>query len=67
MKTAEKLITNNLYLDTHIVNFATRIQNDLSTEIDDIFVDIVRFRSSSIVNGLSNHNTQYLMINNLLQ
>jgi hypothetical protein len=52
---------------THTVNFATRIQNDLSAAIDNIFVDNIRFISCSttpIINGLSDHDAQYLMINN---
>jgi hypothetical protein len=32
---------------THIVNFASRIQDDLSTADDNIFVDSVRFSLSS--------------------
>jgi hypothetical protein len=51
----------------HTVNFATRIQNDLRIATDNIFVDSIRFSSSStspIINGLSDHDAQYLMINN---
>jgi hypothetical protein len=50
------------------VNFATRIQNDSSIEIDNIFVNSIRFNSSStspIINGLSDHDAQYLMFNNI--
>jgi hypothetical protein len=46
------LTTYNL---KHTVNFATRTQNDSSTAIDNIFVDITRFSSyttSPIINGL---------------
>jgi hypothetical protein len=49
------------------VHFATRFQNS-ATETDNIFVDSIRFSSSStspIINGLSYHNAQYLMINNI--
>jgi hypothetical protein len=49
-------------------NFATRIQNDSRTAIDNIFVDSIRFSStgtSPIINGLSDHDAQYLMINNI--
>jgi hypothetical protein len=63
-KTNSLLTTYNL---THTVNFATRIQNDSSTAIDNIFVDSIRFISSStspIINGLSEHDTQYLMTDN---
>jgi hypothetical protein len=52
----------------HTVNFATRIQNDSSTATDNIFVDSIRFSSSStspIINGLSDHDAQNLMINNI--
>jgi hypothetical protein len=69
MKTTEKknsLLTT--YNSTHTVNFATRIQNDTSTAIDNIFVDSIRFSSSStspIINGVSDHDSQYLMINNI--
>jgi hypothetical protein len=38
------------------------------TAIDNIFVDSIRFSSSStspIINGLSDHDAQYLMINNI--
>jgi hypothetical protein len=53
---------------THTVNFATRNQNDSSTATDNIFVDSIRFSSSStspIINGLSDHDAQYLMINKI--
>jgi hypothetical protein len=52
---------------THTVNFATRIQNGLSTT-DNIFMDTVRFILSStspMVNDLSDHDVQYSMINNI--
>jgi hypothetical protein len=62
----------NLLLTTynliHTVNFASRIQNDSSTAIDNIFVDVTRLSSSStssIINGLSDHDAQFLMMNNL--
>jgi hypothetical protein len=67
MKTSRK--TNSLlttYNLLHTVNFATRIQNDSRTAIDNIFVDCIRFSSStSIINGISDHDAQYLMINNI--
>jgi hypothetical protein len=56
------------YNFTHAVNFAKRIQNCSSTAIDNNFVDSIRFSSSStspIINGLSDHDAQYLMINNI--
>jgi phosphoribosylaminoimidazole-succinocarboxamide synthase len=43
-------------------------QTNLSTAIDNMFVDSTRFSSpsiSSIKNGLSDHDVQYLMINNV--
>jgi antitoxin component of RelBE/YafQ-DinJ toxin-antitoxin module len=71
MKTNGKKQINSLlttYNLIHTVNFATRIQNDSRTAIDNIFVDCIRFSSSStspIINGLSDHDAQYLMINNI--
>jgi hypothetical protein len=71
VKATEKKKQRNSLLTTynliHIVNFATRTQNDSSTAIDNIFVDITRFCSSStspIINGLSDHDAQYLLMNN---
>jgi hypothetical protein len=52
----------------HTVNFATRIQHNLSTAIDNIFVDDSAINLSSlspIVNGLSKHNAQILKIKNI--
>jgi hypothetical protein len=52
----------------HTVNFATRIRNDSRTAIDNIFVDCIRFSSrstSTIINGLLDHNAQHLMIDNI--
>jgi hypothetical protein len=52
----------------HTVNFATRIQNNSRIAIDKIFVGSIRFSSSStspIINGLTDHDAQYLMINNI--
>jgi len=53
---------------SHTVNCATRTQNDSSTAINNIFVDITRLSSSSvcpIVNGLSEHDAQFLTLNNI--
>jgi hypothetical protein len=53
---------------SHTVNFATRIQNYLSTAVDNIFVDNVKLSSSftsPIINGLSGHDAQLLTINNI--
>jgi hypothetical protein len=44
------------------------IQNDSSAAIDNVFADTTRFSSSStscIVNGLSDHDAQYLTINSI--
>jgi exonuclease III len=60
--------TNSLlttYKLTHTVNFATRIQNNSSTAIGNIFVDSIRLNSSSvspIINGLSDHDAQRLTV-----
>jgi hypothetical protein len=57
-----------MYNLTDTVNFATRIQNDLSRATDNIFVYNTRFRSTStspIINCLSDHSAQYLIINNI--
>jgi hypothetical protein len=54
-----------MYNLTRTVNFATRIQNDLSTTDDNIVFSRTRFSSSSassIINGLSDHDAQYFMI-----
>jgi exonuclease III len=56
------------YSLSHTVNFATRIQNYSSTVIDNIFKDSIRLSSSCtspIVNGLSDHDAQFLTINNI--
>jgi hypothetical protein len=52
---ASLLTTYNL---SHTVNFATTIQNDSSTAIDNILVNNSRLKSSStspLINGLSDH------------
>jgi hypothetical protein len=59
------LTTYNL---PHIVNFATRIQNESSTAIDNIFVDNSRLGSTitlPLKNGLSDHDAHLLTINNI--
>jgi hypothetical protein len=59
------LTTYNL---SHTVNFATRIQNESSTAIDNIFVDNSRLGSTitlPLINGLSDHDAQLLTINNI--
>ena len=52
-----------MYNLLHTVNFATRIQNNSSTAIDNMFVDNSRINLSSvspIINGLSNHDAQII-------
>ena len=59
------LTTYNL---SHTVNFATRIQNESSTAIDNIFVDNNILGSTitlPLINGLSDHDAQLLTINNI--
>jgi hypothetical protein len=55
---------------SHTVNFATRSQNDSSTVINNIFVNITRLSSPStcpIINGPSDHDAQFLTVNILFQ
>jgi hypothetical protein len=50
------------------INLATRIQNSSSKAIDNIFIDNARLSSSytyPIVNGLSDHDTKFLMVSNI--
>jgi len=59
------LTTYNL---SHTVDFATRIQNESSTAIDNIFVNNSRLGSTitlPLINGLSDHDAQLLAINNI--
>jgi exonuclease III len=63
-KQSPSLLTT--YILPHTVNFATRIQNDSNTAIDNIFVDNSRLKSPStspLINGLSDHDAQFLTIN----
>ena len=56
------------YSPSHTINFATRIQNNSSTVIDNIFVDKSTINLSSIstiINGLSDHDAQILTIQNM--
>ena len=58
------LTTYNL---SYTVDFPTRIQNTSCTAIDNIFIDNSRLNSSyttAIINGLSDHDAQFLTINN---
>jgi hypothetical protein len=53
---------------SYTVHFATGTQNDSSTSIDNTFVDIRKLSSSTtcpIINGLSDHNAQFLTVNNI--
>jgi hypothetical protein len=53
---------------SNIVNFPTRIDNKSSTAIDIIFIDKHKVNNYSIipvVNGLSDHDAQLLLLNNL--
>jgi exonuclease III len=53
---------------SHTVSFATRVQNSSSTAIDNIFIDNARLSSSytsPIVNGLSDHDAQFLTMTNI--
>jgi hypothetical protein len=51
----------------HTAEFATGIQNVSKTAIVNVFVDSIRFSSSTspITTGLSDNDAQYLMINNI--
>jgi len=51
-----------------VANFATRLQNNTSMAIDNIFLDNSKINLSSIspiINGLSNHNAQILTTKNM--
>jgi hypothetical protein len=59
------LTTSNL---SHTVDFETRIQNKSSTAIDNIFVNNSTLKSSytsPLINGLSDHDDQFLTISNI--
>jgi hypothetical protein len=59
------LFSFNLY---STVNFPTKIYNNSITAIDNIFIDKVKYENYSIhplVNGLSDHDTQIITINNI--
>jgi hypothetical protein len=64
-KVTSLLTTYNL---SHRVNLAARIQSNSCTAIDNIFVDKSRINLSSIstiINGLSDHDTQVLTIESI--
>jgi hypothetical protein len=53
---------------SHTVNFATITQNDSSTAVGNIFVDITRLSSFStypIINGLSDYDAEFITVNNV--
>jgi hypothetical protein len=52
----------------HTVYFATRIQNNSSTAIENIFVDNSGLKTSytsPLINGLADHDAQFVTINNI--
>jgi hypothetical protein len=54
----------------HVVDSPTRMTKDLGTAIDNIFIDFSRWNSFQIfplINGLSDHEAQYLCINNIFK
>jgi hypothetical protein len=54
----------------YTVDFPTRISNATRTTIDNIFIDFCRinsFRVYPVTNGLSDHDTQFLAISNILK
>jgi hypothetical protein len=51
-----------------IANFPTRIENYSSSAIDNVFIDSSRIEHSSmepVINGLSDHDAQLLVIKNI--
>jgi len=68
MESEKKNQLDNLLLSYNlisIINFRTRIQNTYATAINNIFIDISQFESYTtipILNGLSDHEDQVLMI-----
>jgi len=52
------------------VQFATRIQNNSHSAIDNIFINTLKFNDFSsfpIINGLSDHNAQEIIIRNIFE
>ena len=68
MESEKKNQLDNLLLScnlTNIINFPTRVQNTSATAIDNIFIDVSEFERSTatpILNGLSDHDAQLLVI-----
>jgi hypothetical protein len=60
------LTTYNLF---STVDFPTRIRKKSSTAIDNIFIDISKkeeYRIYSLINGLSDHDAQFIIIHNIV-
>ena len=59
-----------LYNLSSIINFPTRIALNSSTAIDNFFIDISiigKYELYPLINGLSDHDAQVLVINNILK
>lgn len=57
-----------LYILSSIAYFPTRIQNKSSTVIDNIFIGTLKINNhsiSSLLNSLSNHDAQFIMIKDI--
>jgi hypothetical protein len=55
----------NTFNVTYMISFPTRIYRSKGSAIDNIFIDNTRLQScivSPIVNGLSDHDAQYLIL-----
>ena len=49
-----------------MIDFPTRIYNDSSSAIDNIFIDITRLNNHQVfplINGLSDHDVQIIILN----
>ena len=56
----------NSYNLVSVINFPTRIKNNSSTTIDNIFLDVSKlgtYTTYPMVNGLSDHDAQLLELN----
>jgi hypothetical protein len=49
----------------HVVDFPTRFNKTSCSTIDNIFIDNSRIKVLPIINGLSDHDAQYLTLNNV--
>jgi hypothetical protein len=69
MESKEKQEVNNilnLYNLVSVINFPTRVKNNLRSAVDNIFLDTTQFEkytTCSMVNGLSYHDAQMLELN----